>query len=136
MSDGPDAAATGAGYAVTHCGQIVVLALLLPLAGSLVVLARESSSAVMVPAVYLAGTVVFGLVCLLERGAGKSVSLGAATIMSSAILLYGVLIWFDLPYVFASTLILGAGFLVLGGRSWRLMLLLWIAAEALGYGFF
>jgi hypothetical protein len=56
--------------------------------------------------------------------------------MSASIVAYGGLIWFGLPYLVASTLLLAAGFLAIRGRSPRVIVVTWIACQVLGYGVF
>jgi len=54
----------------------------------------------------------------------------------AVLLVYAALLYLDVRYWIAITVLIAVGFIVIGRRHWLLMLLFWLGTQALAYGIF
>jgi hypothetical protein len=88
------------------------------------------------PLVFAGSVLVLGLLSLLDGRHAVVARPAKALLACAALLVYATLLFLDVRYWIAITVLIIAGFVVIGRRHWLLMLLFWLGTQALAYGVF
>ena len=94
------------------------------------------ASSIAVPLVFAGSILFFGMLSLFD---GRHAPVGRparAVLGCAALLAYACLLYLDVRYWIAITLLIVIGFVIIGRRSWLVMLLFWICTQGLAYGIF
>ncbi len=88
------------------------------------------------PLVFAGSVLVLGLLSLLDGRHAAVARPVKALLACAALLVYAALLYLDVRYWIAITVLIAVGFIVIGRRHWLLMLLFWLGTQALAYGIF
>ena len=88
------------------------------------------------PLVFAGSVLVLGLLSLLDDRHAAVARPAKALLACAALLVYAALLYLDVRYWIAITVLIAVGFVVIGRRHWLLMLLFWLGTQALAYGVF
>jgi hypothetical protein len=117
-------------------GIAAALILALPFIVSLLQLWPSQRAAAMMPLAFGAGIVICGIMALVqERGAVMTAG-GRQLVLLAAVALCGASIWMRVPYGITIAFLIGCCFLVIGKRSWPMMIGVVAVSELLAYGVF
>ena len=117
-------------------GIVVALVLAMPFIVSLLQLWPSQRAAAMMPLAFGAGIVICGVVALVqERGAVMTPG-ARQLVLLAAVALCGASIWMRVSYGITIALLIACCFIVIGKRSWPMMIGVVAVGELLAYGVF
>lgn len=107
--------------------------------GVLIALIRTPNlpiSSMAVPLAFVGAVVVFALLSLFDGRSATVARPAKAMLVCAALIAYAVLLYLDVRYWLAITLLMAVCFVVIGRRSWLVMLAVWAGTQLLAYGIF
>jgi hypothetical protein len=117
-------------------GTILAIALALPVVGVLLSEHELRASAIVVPLVYAGAVLVFAVIALFQASHPVIARPRNALLGCLGFLAFAAMLYFDVPYGVAVTVLIAVAFAIIGRRSWRVTILFWLGTLGLAYGVF
>ena len=117
-------------------GIVAAVVLAIPFIVSLLQLWPSQRTAAMMPLAFGAGIVICGVMAFVQEQGAVMTARGRQLLLLAAVAVCGVSIWMRVPYGIAIALLIACCFLVIGKRSWPVMISVVVVSELLAYGVF
>jgi len=128
------------GFLATQIGpRIGTLAAIAVVGVTLVALLHApdiKASSIAMPLVFCGGVLFFGVLSLFDGEHAPVTRPVNALLGCAGLVAYASLLFLDVRYWIAITLLIVVCFVIIGRRSWLVMLLFWLCTQGLAYGLF